>query len=208
MTLRSRLILAGMAILAVWLAFNFFRPEVIANAPPGDGPFVAFGDSLTEGVGAPPEGSYPAHLSAMIGVPILNRGVRGETATQAVRRLESQVLNLKPSLVFVCLGGNDILQRKDVDGTFAALDEIAGRLVRSGAMVVLIGIEGPPLISADFGSRFEELAEKHQCLYVPDILGGIIGRGELMADSVHPNAQGYARMAGRIADAVKPHLNL
>lgn len=207
MTLRSRLILAGTAVLAVWLAFTFLRPEVIANAPPGEGPFVAFGDSLTEGVGAPPEGSYPAQLSLLLDEPILNRGVRGETAGQALRRLESQVLNLKPAVVFVCLGGNDILQRKDVEATFAALEDIAAKLVKSGAMVVLIGVEGPPLLTADFGSRFRDLARRHQCVYVPDILDGIIGRPELMADGVHPNAQGYARMADRIAKAVRPHLS-
>lgn len=206
MTLRSRLILAGAALLAAWLVFSLLRPEVIANAPPGDGPFIAFGDSLTEGVGAPPEGSYPAQLSLLLGVPVLNRGVRGETAAQAQRRLESQVLKLRPAVVFMCLGGNDILQRKDVEGTFAALDEMTGKLVASEAMVVLIGVEGPPLLTADFGSRFKELAERHQCVYVPDILDGIFGRDELMSDPIHPNAQGYARMAERIAKAVRPHL--
>lgn len=207
MNLRSRLVLAGIALIVAWAGFTLFRPQHVTNAPPDDGPFVAFGDSLTEGVGAPPEGAYPAQLSSLIGVPIINRGVRGETAAEALRRLDASVLRLDPALVIVCLGGNDILQRRDVDGTFAALDEIVGRLVESGAMVVLLGVEGLPLISDDFGSRYQELANRYGCLYIPDILGGIIGRGELMSDNVHPNQAGYARMAGRIADELEPYLS-
>lgn len=206
MNVRSRLILAVLLLIAVWGAYALLRPEHVANAPPGEGPFVAFGDSLTEGVGAPPEGSYPAQLSLLIGEPILNRGVRGETATEALRRLESDVLRLDPAVVLVCLGGNDLLQRKNVDSTFAALDEITGRLVDSGAMVVLIGVEGPPLLTEDFGSRYKELARRHGLIYVPDILDGILGRGELMSDNVHPNAAGYTRMADRIAEEMRPYL--
>lgn len=206
MNVRSRLILAGLALFVAWAAFALFRPQNVANAPPGDGPFVAFGDSLTEGIGAPPEGAYPAQLSLLIGVPILNRGVRGETASEALRRLEAGVLRLDPALVLVCLGGNDLLQRRDADETFAALEEIVSRLVEGGAMVVLLGVEGLPLISDDFGARYEELATKYACLYIPDILDGIMGRGELMADNVHPNQAGYARIAARIADELEPYL--
>ncbi len=198
--------LAGVAVALVWGAFTLLHSPDVRNAPPGDGPFVAFGDSITEGFGAPPEGSYPVQLSGLLGVPILNRGVRGETASQALRRLDSEVLKLKPGCVFVCLGGNDILQRRNVEETFTALEEIVSRIVAGGAMVVLIGVEGIPLLSADYGSRYTALAEKYGCLYIPDILDGLMGRDEFMSDQVHPNAAGYARVADRIARAVRPYL--
>lgn len=207
MNTRSRLVLIGVAIVVLWSVFALLRSSAVANAPPREGPFIAFGDSLTEGVGAPPEGAYPAHLSGILGIPVLNRGVRGETASEALRRLENQVLKLQPGCVFVCLGGNDILQRRKIDETFNALEQIVSRIAEEGSMVVLIGVEGVPLLSADYDSRFESLAEEYGCLYVPDILDGIIGRGELMSDNVHPNSAGYARIAGRIAAAVRPYLN-
>lgn len=206
MNLRSRLILAAVLLLAGWGAFRIFRPEHVVNAPPAEGPYVAFGDSLTEGVGAAAGETYPDQLSRLLGVPVLNRGVSGETAEQALKRLDRDVLKLRPALVLVCLGGNDILQQRDPDGTFRALDEIVTRLTDAGAMVVLIGVEGLPLISPDFGARYEALAEEKGCLYVPDVLDGIIGRDQLMSDAIHPNGKGYGMIAERIAKRLRPYL--
>jgi hypothetical protein len=39
----------------------------IRNAPPGAGPIVCFGDSLTRGDGAQPKESYPAVLAGLLG---------------------------------------------------------------------------------------------------------------------------------------------
>ncbi len=201
------LVIAAAAVALAWGGSRYFRREPLANVPPRPGPIVAFGDSLTQGVGARPEASYPAQLARLLGRPVINRGVAGETAAAALRRLERDVLAERPGVVLVLLGGNDLLQRNSADQAFAALEQIVERSIDSGAMVVLIGIEGLPLVSEDFGSRFKALARHHGCLYVPDILDGIFGRTALMADHIHPNAEGYALVAERVARALGPHLN-
>lgn len=178
----------------------------IVNNPPGDGPIVAFGDSLTEGFGAPEGASYPDQLSRMLGRPIINRGVSGNTVEDALARFDADVVPEKPSIVLVGLGGNNILQHKDVDATFRALDTVVTRCQKAGAMVILIGVQGLPLISGDYGSRYKKLARERGCVYVPDILKGIMGKDSLMSDQIHPNAEGYGVMAGKIAAALGPYL--
>ena len=44
---------------------------------------VAFGDSLTKGKGAPSGKSYPAQLSKLLGVSIINKGRNGDTTVTA-----------------------------------------------------------------------------------------------------------------------------
>ena len=82
----------------------FLRPEPVTNAPPGDGPIVAFGNSLTYGVGAGKGQGYVDILAQSIQRPILNRGVSGETIAEASRRVDRDVLSEKPSIVIVLLG--------------------------------------------------------------------------------------------------------
>lgn len=198
--------LSGLIALGFWRA----RPgtsDGVLNSPPRSGPIVAFGDSLTAGVGASRGSSYPEQLSRLIGLPVLERGRSGETAVQALARLETDVLAEDPSIVIVCLGGNDLLRNKDPEATFAALEEIVTKVTRSGAMAVLVGVEGVPILTADFGKLYKDLASRTGCLLVPDILDGIFGRSKLMSDSIHPNDEGYGIMAERVAKKLRPHLN-
>lgn len=206
MNRRSWLILLAFLVVAGWVGVRFFRPQVVVNTPPKEGVTIAFGDSLTEGVGASPETSYPAHLARLLNRPILNRGIRGETAGDALRRFEAQVLGVDPGLVLVCLGGNDILRRKDPEDTFAALEEIVSRLIDQGAMVVVLGVEGPPILTDDFNSRYEKLSRQYGCLYIPDILDGLMGKDQYMSDPIHPNAEGYRKIAERVARKLEPYL--
>lgn len=85
--------------------------QSVTNYPPSSGPIIAFGDSLTAGVGATAGQDYVSQLSRKSGVPIINAGISGNTTRDAAARLQSDVLSRNPSVVIVWLGGNDILQR-------------------------------------------------------------------------------------------------
>lgn len=83
----------------------------ITNYPPQNGPIVAFGDSLTAGVGASSGQDYVSELEKLIDEDIINAGVRGDTTEEALDRLEEDVLSHDPRAVIVWLGGNDLLAR-------------------------------------------------------------------------------------------------
>jgi lysophospholipase L1-like esterase len=179
------------------------RAAPLVNASPHAGPIVAFGDSLTSGVGADAGRGYVDQLGRLIGRPVINRGVPGNTIADAAGRLQSDVLDLRPALVIVLLGGNDMLRRRDINESFADLKRIVERIQRSGAVVVLVGLQGLSPIGGVAG-RYKALARQTGCVFVPDILDGIFGNPKLLSDHLHPNSDGYAIMAERIAEAIRP----
>jgi lysophospholipase L1-like esterase len=71
-------------------------------------------------------------------------------------------------------------------------------------VVALTVVESP--ISGGRGKAITKLCKKHGVIVVPDILGGILGRGKLKADPIHPNGEGYAIFAERVAKALRPFL--
>lgn len=176
----------------------------ITNAQPQGVSIVAFGDSLTSGYQMNAGESYPEQLSVRIGRPILNRGVSGDATAEGLARLERDVLAESPRVVIVALGANDLLRRQPPEPAFANLRAIVDRIHAKGALVVLVGVDGR--IYGDWGPRYRALARETGCVYVPDMLDGVLGDPRLMYDQIHPNAQGYAKIAERLDSEVGEYL--
>jgi lysophospholipase L1-like esterase len=177
------------------------------NLPPtAAGPWVAFGDSLTEGYGASAETSYPAQLGKRLGIPIQNLGVSGETSAQGLARLP-QIEELNPRVVLLCFGGNDVLQNMRRDEMISNLGVMIDRLHGHGSFVVLIGVRGASIVGDRNSSAFKHLAKEKHVFFIPDILDGVLGTPSLMSDYVHPNEAGYAKIAERIEKKLNPVLS-
>lgn len=168
----------------------------MTNAYPQGVAIVAFGDSLTSGYQMGPGESYPEQLSKRLGRPVLNRGVSGDATADGLARLERDVLAENPRIVIVGLGANDLLRRQPIDPAFANLRTIVDRIQAKGALVVLLGVNGR--VYGDWGPRYRALARETGSVYVPDVLDGVFGDPRLMYDQIHPNAQGYAKIAERL----------
>ncbi len=204
MSPRTRLVMLSVAIVAATvLALTWSRPERYANFPPTlDGPWVAFGDSLTAGVGAEPGQDYPSRLGHLLNVVILNLGRSGDTTDTGLARLE-EVISLKPSVVLLCLGGNDALNGTSRSQTFSNIGTMLDRLLGSGAFVVLIGVRSASLRDRN-EEPFARLAAEKKVFHIPDILQGIAFKPVYMSDAVHPNEEGYRRIAERLAKELRP----
>ena len=188
----------------LWLTGGNDGP--FANDPPtATGPWVAFGDSLTEGFGASREESYPAAFSKLTGIKVVNHGVSGDTTQDGLNRVE-QSAAMKPRVVLLCLGGNDTLRQIPRETTFANLEKLIDRFHHEGSFVVLIGVRSASLLRDKNDDWFEELAERKQVLLLEDILDGVMFNRALMSDQLHPNAKGYARIAERFAMELEPYL--
>lgn len=163
---------------------------------------LAFGDSLTYGTGARPEESYPAVLSRRIGFEVVNAGVPGEVSEKGLKRLPEMLDRIRPKLVILCLGGNDMLRRQDPGLTEDNLKQMV-RLIRArGAAVVMLGVPEPGLFlsTADLYAR---VASELDVPIEEDIIPDLLGDNQYKSDHVHPNAAGYARLAKAVENLLK-----
>lgn len=127
---------------------------------------------------------------------VVNAGVSGDTTESALSRIDT-IVDQRPRIVIVGLGGNDFLRSVPIETTESNLREIVKRLQGSGAMVVLLGFQFPSL-HANYEKMYERVAEDEGCLLVGDVLDGILSDSKLKSDEIHPNARGYAILAERV----------
>jgi acyl-CoA thioesterase-1 len=167
---------------------------------------VFFGDSITQGHGVRPEESFPAQVAQALGVPFVNTGVPGDTMSAGLARLERDVLARRPRLVVVEFGGNDFLRRVPLEETLRGLDGIVGRLIRAGAMVVIIDVSVGP-VGPTFRKGYQAVADRHGAVLVPDVLQGILTTSSLKVDAIHPNAKGHRLIAERVLATLRPLLS-
>lgn len=163
---------------------------------------VAFGDSLTFGTGASEAESYPAVLGQMIGRNVVRAGVPGEVTAGGLARVQSVIDEHKPQLMIVCLGGNDMLRKVDEGETRNNLREIIKTIRAQGIAVVLIGVPRPALLTSA-PPFFEAIAKEFAIPYEGKIVTDVLYKPDQKADTIHPNARGYRRMAEAIAVLLK-----
>ena len=175
-------------------------PRVAALGP--NDVIVAFGDSLTYGTGAAEAESYPAVLAQLINRNVVRAGVPGEMTSGGLARLAGVIEEHRPALVIVCLGGNDMLRRVDDAQIRGNLREIIKAIRARGISVVLVGVPKPALITSA-PAFYGELAQEFGIPYEGKIVTSVLYKSEFKSDSIHPNAQGYRKMAEAIAELLR-----
>ncbi len=163
---------------------------------------LSFGDSLTYGKGAPSQ-SYPIQLQKLITMEVVNAGISGETSSLGLKRLPRVLKKYHPSLVILCHGGNDLLQKKSKKILKNNLRRMIQMSKENGAKVLLIGVPNFKMIRFSTEALYEELAKEEQVFYEGNILEKIENNSELKSNRIHPNAQGYALMAEAFAKVLK-----
>lgn len=163
---------------------------------------VAFGDSLTQGVGAPETMSYPAELRRLLGRRVVNAGLSGETSLEGARRLPGVLDEYEPELLVLCHGGNDILRKLDRQ----ALRDNLLRMIEAARQreieVVLIAVPQLGFGLSDV-PLYSELAGQQGIPVLEDKLAELLGDQQMRSDAVHLNAQGYEALAQAVAELLK-----
>ncbi len=212
--------------LVIVLCWFFFMdaPGISAATPPALSSdhensrpvIVAFGDSLTAGLGLPVDEAYPAQLERRLreaGDPhrVINAGVSGDTTAGGVRRVDA-VLSYKPVIVIVEFGANDGLRGLPLSQTRTNLAAILDRLRSAGVPVILAGMKLPPNYgpeyTEEFAAIFPELARTYGATLMPFFLDGVATRPQLnQEDGIHPTAEGYSVIVDRLLPLLGPLLN-
>lgn len=153
-------------------------PNAPQTAPQQDLPwhrYVAIGDSFTEGIGDPSEGvpggnrGWADRVAEQLAlrVPDLayaNLAIRGRLIAQIDDEQIEAALALRPDLITICAGGNDVTRGGNPDRIAERLDSMVERLSADGATVVVF--TGP-----DIGDT--------------PVLGALRGRVAIYNENIH-----------------------
>lgn len=179
--------------------------------------YVAIGDSFTEGVGDPSEGSpnglrgwadrVAEQLAAQVDdFAYANLAVRGKLIAQIDEDQIARAIELKPDLITMCAGGNDVIRPgTDPDEIAARLDDMVLRLTTTGADIVLFtGIDPgfAPVIRqfrgkvAIYNENVRSVADRHNALVADQwALKTIQDPRFFDEDRLHMNALGHHEVA-------------
>ncbi len=177
---------------------------------------VAFGDSLSAGLGVPPGKTYPDDLQRLLDANqyryrVVNLGVSGDTTTDGVVRLPS-ALALHPAIVILEFGANDGLRGLPVAAAKKNLEEMVEAFQKNGARILLAGMTlprnyGPEYIHS-FEQMFVDLAKQYKLARIPFFLDGVGGVPELtQPDGLHPTAEGTQMVAQNVMRYLQPLLH-
>ena len=162
----------------------------------------------------------PLFAEMFPGKPYVGRGISGQTTPQMLVRFRQDVIALKPVVVVILAGTNDIAGNTGpstlemIEGNLASMSEIAQA---NGIRVVLCsvlpvfdypwkpGLEPAPKIMA-LNTWIRAYAKAHKAQYA-DFHGAMADSRqglpkELAADGVHPNLAGYKIMAPIVERAI------
>lgn len=179
-----------------------------AEGPPR---ILVVGDSLSAEYGLARGSGWVALLQKRladrkIGAAVVNASISGDTTSGGRARLPALLKEHKPDIVIIELGGNDALRGLPLSGTEANLVAMAEAAQKSGAKVLLIGMEVPPNYGADYSRRFAAVfgkaaATTHSAL-VPFLLKGVADGPDaadmFQADRIHPLAKAHPRMLDNV----------
>jgi lysophospholipase L1-like esterase len=177
---------------------------------------VFFGDSITD-IWKLDE-SFP-------GKHYVNRGIGGQTTPQMLVRFRPDVIDLKPAVVVVLAGTNDIAGNtgeetlEQIEGDYATMAELAKvhgiRMVFASVMPInnynpralsFLLQRSPEKILA-LNAWLKKYCADQGLVYLDYFSAMVDGRGmlkaELTQDGLHPNAAGFALMAPLAQVAIK-----
>lgn len=158
---------------------------------------LAFGDSLTFGVGTDKKYSYPSVLSNISGKTVVNAGISGEITEDGLARLGKVIDKSNPELMILLEGGNDILRNHNLSQTKKNLTAMINLAREKGVQVVLLGVPEKKLFS-NVAPLYRELAGEHQVVFDGELIANLLYERSYKSDSVHFNKTGYQKMAEAI----------
>ncbi len=146
--------------------------------------------------------------NAHIDAPVVNASISGETTSGGLARIKALLEKHHPGIVLIELGANDALRGLSLAATESNLRDMISAARKSGARVVLLGMQIPPNYGGQYTRRFAgiypKLASETGATLVPFFLEGLQTRPELFqADRIHPVASAQPLLL----DNVWPHLS-
>jgi len=198
-----------------WANLNRYKEENLKIGLPADNEnrVVFIGNSITQGW-------IEVNPNFFVGKSYINRGISGQTTPQMLVRFRSDVVNLKPKVVVILAGTNDIAGNTGpstlemIEDNIASMVEIANANNIKAVLCSILpaydypwkpGLE-PAQKIVDLNKWIKEYAVKNKIIYVDyfapmaDQRNGL--KKEYSEDGVHPNLAGYNIMEPIVENAI------
>ncbi|MEO6589227.1 MAG: SGNH/GDSL hydrolase family protein [Pyrinomonadaceae bacterium] len=212
-----------------WAQLGRYADANAKVSPPQKGELrvVFIGDSITDiwdenGFG----GFFPEK-------PFINRGIGGQTTPQMLVRFRPDVIDLKPKVVVILAGTNDISGNTGpmtLEQTGANISSMAQLATANGIKVVLSAVlpvsdtvkkqngefyiqtkSRPPAKIMAMNNWLKKYAAQNKYTYLDYYSATVKANGfikdGITFDGLHPNKEGYAIMNPLVEDAIKRALN-
>lgn len=210
--------------LADWPNLDRYRAANQKIEPPAkhEKRVVFMGDSITDGWSNPQSGGF------FPGKPYVNRGISGQTTPQMLVRFRPDVIALRPKVVVILAGTNDLAGNTgqepltEIEDNLASMAELARA---HGIHVVLASVtpvsdyghdhEGKPLVMTgrrppakilELNAWMKKAASDNGYTYLDYFSAMVDDKGFLKADisgdGLHPNTKGYAVMGPLAEQAI------
>jgi lysophospholipase L1-like esterase len=210
------LLLATPATAQDWANLGRYASADAQLGPPAAGAdrVVFMGDSITDGWGRSYGQFFP-------GKPYINRGISGQTTPQMLIRFRPDVIDLKPKVVVILAGTNDIAGNtgpetlEEIEGNLESMAQLAQvnniRVVLSAVMPVCNCFKDqttkrPPDKIVALNAWIKNYAAQNRIVYLDYYSAMVDDHGmlkkELTFDGLHPNDAGYAVMAPLAQQAI------
>lgn len=178
------------------------------EAIPPSSQILALGDSLTAGYGVTSDEAWPSLLASKTGWTVINGGINGNTSSEALARLPALLEEHKPVLVFITLGGNDMLRHVPAQETITNLEKMIALVRVRGAKPILLGIPKPSIAGAVFQNLsaaefYRDIAQAQQVPLIEDAIADVLSDPQLKVDQLHPNAAGHQLLTENILDELR-----
>ncbi len=197
-------IIASVILLVLLISVSGCSEQIELRYLQPDSTILAFGDSLTQGVGSTGDGDYPHQLQQLSGRKVINAGVSGEVSAEGLQRLPELLSQYQPALLILLEGGNDILRNRDKAQLKQNLAQMIELAQQQNVDVVLVAVPEKKLFS-DSAPLYRELAEQYQLIIEPAIIAELLRNSQYKSDPIHFNNQGYQQLAIRINKLLIDH---
>jgi lysophospholipase L1-like esterase len=203
-------------ILQDWANLGRYHADNLAlgSAAPGENRVVFMGDSITDAWGR-------THGKFFPGKPYVNRGISGQTTPQMLVRFRPDVIELKPKVVVILAGTNDIAGNtgpetlEQIEGNLASMAQLAGanhiRAILSSVTPVCDCFRPqtarrPPEQIVALNAWIKSYCDRDGLIYLDYYSAmkddhGMLKR-DLTLDGLHPNDAGYEIMSRLASEAI------
>jgi acyl-CoA thioesterase-1 len=178
---------------AVWEA-SYLRVPVLR--PVNERAVTIIGDSVTAGMDHRKLGTWPTLLASEHNVRVQDLSYMGDKTSHALKRIAAEPVD--SPLVFIEIGGNDVLGGTTAKKFDDDLDRLLSTLSRNDRQLVMLELPLPPL-KGDFGRTQRRLAKKYDVALVPKrVMLDVIAADGATVDTIHLSPAGHQCMSDSV----------